>query len=86
MTLRSRTSTAVFSFRQDVDEDDIYERLREAAASHLLRYREHQAGKGSIYIRIGDDIKIRLDLFRSEAGRGSDLMSATARRRCGSWE
>ena len=60
MTLRSRTSTAVFSFRQDVDEDDIYERLREAAASHLLRYREHQAGKGSIYIRIGDDIKIRL--------------------------
>ena len=60
LTLRSRTSTAVFSFRQDVDDDDIYERLREAAASHLLRYREHQAGKGSIYIRIGDDIKIRL--------------------------
>jgi hypothetical protein len=77
MTLRSRTSTAVFSFRQDVHEDDIYERLREAAASHLLRYREHQAGKGSIYIRIGDDIKIRES---PESATFPRMFSSSARR------
>lgn len=40
-------------------EDDIYERLRHAAASKLLTWHEHSAGKGSLYITIGETLKLR---------------------------
>jgi hypothetical protein len=39
-------------------EKDIYEQLRYFAASKLNVYAEHQAGKGSYYITIGD-LKVR---------------------------
>jgi len=43
------------SFQLRTDEDDCYERLRFAAASKLCQWHEHQAGKGSNYIAIGDE-------------------------------
>jgi len=54
--LRSRTIRAeIYSFD---GEKDSYEQLRYHAASKLVIYKGHRAGKGSYYIYIGD-IKIR---------------------------
>lgn len=39
--------------------NDLFERLRFAAAARLCRWTEHAAGGGSTYIFVGDSLKIR---------------------------
>jgi hypothetical protein len=56
MTLYKRTCRA--ERYEPVEESDVYDRIRHAAALKLCQYSEQGAGGGSSYIEVGD-IKIR---------------------------
>lgn len=58
MRHRDKARAEVFQWREE-QESDTFEPLRCAAACKLCMWHEHHAGGGSIYVTIGDSLKLR---------------------------